>query len=179
MPAAQLKDVHRLRPPRCPARRRTALTLLLAATLLSGCARGFLSYPPQVRGNRIDPDRLGELVTGVSTRADVTALLGSPSARATFDSDTWLYISSISRPQIAGTQKLLDQQVVAVSFDDRGVVKAIEKRTEADSHPVDFVGRATPSPGTETNFLQQLLGNIGRFGPGGGSGIAGTTSGNY
>jgi outer membrane protein assembly factor BamE (lipoprotein component of BamABCDE complex) len=155
------------------------IALVLATTLLTGCARGFLSYPPQVRGNRIDPDRLQELVTGVSTQADVTALLGSPSARATFDNNTWLYISSISRPQIAGTQSLLDQQVVTVSFDDRGVVKAVEKRTEADSHRVDFVSRTTPSPGTDTNFLQQLLGNIGRFGPSGGTGLSGSSSGNY
>lgn len=160
-------------------RRHPAVTLLLAATLLAGCSRGFLSYPPQVRGNRVDPDRLEELVSGVSTRADVTALLGSPTARATFDNDTWLYISAITRPQIAGTQKLLDQQVVAVSFDDRGVVKSVEKRTEADSRPVDFVSRTTPSPGTDTNFLQQLFGNIGRFGPGGGTGISGSSGGNY
>jgi outer membrane protein assembly factor BamE (lipoprotein component of BamABCDE complex) len=170
----QLKDANRVRPLRHPA-----LLLLLAATLLGGCARGFLSYPPQVRGNRVDPDRLEELVNGVSTKADVTALLGSPTARATFDSNTWLYISEVTKPQIAGTQRLLDQQVVAVNFDDSGVLKSVERRSEVDSRPVQFVARTTPSPGTETNFLQQLFGNIGRFGPSGGTGIAGTTSGNY
>lgn len=163
-----------MRPPR-----HLAILMFLAATQLGGCAPGFLSYPPQVRGNRVDPDRLEELVTGVSTKADVTALLGSPTARATFDTNTWLYISEVTRPQIAGTQRRLDQQVVAVNFDDRGVVRSIEKRTEADSRPVQFVDRATPSPGTDSNFLQQLIGNIGRFGPGGGSGIASPTSGNY
>ena len=167
------KDTPRLRSPR------PLITLALTAILLAGCARGLFSYPPQVRGNRVDPDRLEELVAGVSTKADVTALLGSPSARAAFDADTWLYISAVSRPEIAGTQKLLDQQVVAVTFDTRGVVKAVEKRDEKDSHSVDFVSRTTPSPGTDANFLQQLLGNIGRFGPSGGSGLAGTTSGNY
>ncbi len=173
MPAAQPEDPCRLRP------LRPVFAVLLAAAVLGGCARGFLSYPPQVRGNRIDPDRLEELVSGVSTRADVAALLGSPSARATFDPNTWLYISAVTRPQIAGTQRLLDQQVVAVSFDERGVVRSIEKLTEADSKPVDFVARATPSPGTDSNFFQQLFGNIGRFGPGGGSGLAGTSGGNY
>ncbi len=173
MPSAQPEDAHRLRP------LRPAFALLLAAVLLGGCARGFLSYPPQVRGNRVDPDRLEELVSGVSTRADVTALLGSPSARASFDPNTWLYISEVTRPKIAGTQRVLDQQVVAVSFDERGVVKSVEKLTEADSKPVAFVDRATPSPGTDSNFFQQLFGNIGRFGPGGGSGLAGTTGGNY
>jgi outer membrane protein assembly factor BamE (lipoprotein component of BamABCDE complex) len=144
--------------------------------LLAGCT-GFLSYPPQVRGNLIDADSLKEIVTGVTTRADVTALLGSPTTKATFDPDTWLYIGAVSRPEIAGTQKLLDQKVVAVSFDERGVVKSVEKRDENDARRVDFVSRTTPSPGTEANFFQQLFGNIGRFGPAGGTGLAGTSSG--
>jgi hypothetical protein len=29
------------------------------------------------------------------------------------------------------------------------------------------IARTTPSPGTEASFLQQLLGNIGRFNPAG------------
>ena len=29
--------------------------------------------------------------------------------------------------------------------------------------PVSVVARTTPSPGTEASFMQQLLGNIGKF----------------
>ena len=54
--------------------------------LLGGCsAFGVFSAPQTLHGNRVDQYRLAELVPGTSTQADVTALVGSPTAKATFD----------------------------------------------------------------------------------------------
>jgi outer membrane protein assembly factor BamE (lipoprotein component of BamABCDE complex) len=153
--------------------------------MLAGCgSTRFLVYPPQVRGNRIDPDRLAELVPGTSTKGDVTALLGSPTMKATFDENTWLYVSEVTRPQIAATQHVIDQQVVAVSFDAKGTLKAVDTKTEADARSSSMVSQTTPSPGTEASFFQQLFGNIGRYSPllgGNGASASGGsgTSGNY
>ena len=138
-----------------------ARLLLLACLLLGGC--GFFASNPQLRGNRVDADQLKELVPGTSTRADVTALIGSPTAKATFDDNTWLYISELTRPQIAHTQKVLGQGVVVLSFNEQGVLQDIKTLNQDDSVPVSVVARSTPSPGTEASFLQQLFGNIGRF----------------
>jgi hypothetical protein len=41
---------------------------------------------------------------------------------------------------------------------------------------VDIASRTTPTPGNDTNFLQQLLGNVGRFSPGGNIGSSGSGS---
>jgi hypothetical protein len=54
----------------------------------------------------------------------------------------------------------------------------VQTKTEADSVAVSVVSRATKSPGTEATFMQQLLGNIGRFGPGLGGGTPASSS-NY
>ncbi len=123
----------------------------------------FMSYPPQVRGNKIDADQVSQLVPGTSTRQDATALLGSPTARATFDDNTWIYISEVTKPVIGGTQGVRDQQVYVLSFDDKGVLTKVQKKTQEDGLPVDVVSRTTPSPGTEASVLQQLLGNVGKF----------------
>ena len=141
--------------------------LLLLAGLAACSTHGVFLYPPQVRGNLVDSEALQEIVAGTSTRADVTSLLGTPTTKATFDDSTWVYIGAMTRPQIAGTQNVLSQQVVTITFDGRGTVTAVNTRTDADSVPVDVVDRATPSPGTDASFIQQLLGNIGKFGPGG------------
>jgi outer membrane protein assembly factor BamE (lipoprotein component of BamABCDE complex) len=142
-----------------------ALGVMLA--LLGGCSLpAFLSYPPQVRGDRIDPDQVKQLVPGTSTRADVTALVGSPTAKASFDDNTWIYISEVTKPEIGGTQGVLDQQVYLMTFDARGVLSGIQKKTLDDGKPVAMVSRTTPSPGTEASVMQQLLGNVGRFSPG-------------
>ncbi len=142
-------------------RARHRFGLLAALLLLAGCS--YFEYPPQLRGNRVDADQLKELVPGTSTRADVTALIGSPTTRATFDENTWLYVSEVTRPEIARTQGVLSQNVVVLTFNDQGVLQDIKQLNQDDSLPVSVVARTTPSPGTEASFLQQLLGNIGRF----------------
>jgi outer membrane protein assembly factor BamE (lipoprotein component of BamABCDE complex) len=135
-----------------------ALALCL---FMSAC--GLLLPPPQTRGNKVEQDQLKELVPGTSTKADVTALIGSPTQKAMFDENTWLYITEVTRPRVGQTLGLLDQGVVVLSFDDRGFLTGLKTVTKDDAVPVTVVSRTTPSPGTEASFMQQLLGNIGKF----------------
>lgn len=144
--------------------------MLVGLFLLSACS--VFEFPTQVRGNRVDADLLKELTPGTSTRADATALLGSPTAKATFDDNQWLYIGELTRPEIGRTQGVLSQHVVVLSFNDAGVLQDIKQLGRKDALPVDVVARATPSPGSEASVMQQLLGNIGRFNPGGALGAA-------
>ena len=143
-------------------RRAAALALCLSMT-----ACGWLLPPPQTRGNKVEQEQLKELVPGTSTKADVTALIGSPTQRAMFDENTWLYITEVTRPRLGQTLGVLDQDVVVLSFDDRGVLSGVKTVTRNDAIPVAVIARTTPSPGTEASFMQQLLGNIGKFNAGG------------
>jgi outer membrane protein assembly factor BamE (lipoprotein component of BamABCDE complex) len=152
-----------------PIPRLTRPLALLA--LLGGCSMmpSFLTYPPQIRGNMVDAETLKQLVPGTSTRDDVMALMGSPTTKATFDDSTWLYIGEITKPVVAGTQADLDQQAVALTFDAKGVLRRVETKTADDGLPVSMASGATPSPGSEATFMQQLLGNVGRFNPAAGA----------
>ena len=124
------------------------LAALLASATLAGCATpDFMTFPPQVRGNKVDNELLAQLVPGTSTRADVTALLGSPTARATFDDNTWLYIGEVTKPVIASTNEVLDQKVVVLTFDQKGVLRSVENKSQDDSVPVSVASGATPAPG--------------------------------
>jgi outer membrane protein assembly factor BamE (lipoprotein component of BamABCDE complex) len=155
---------------RLPLVRTAALGTLL---LLAGC--GWLAPPAVVRGNHPEAEQLKELVPGTSTKQDVTSLLGSPTAHATFDDNTWLYIGERTQKRVGTVPVVLTQKVVVLSFNDAGVLQHIDTRDKADALPVAVVAQTTPSPGTEANFFQQLFGNIGRFvpvaqSPGGGGG---------
>jgi outer membrane protein assembly factor BamE (lipoprotein component of BamABCDE complex) len=141
--------------------RPACLIAVLLALSLGACS--VFEPKNQIRGNRIDADQMKELTVGTTTRADVIALVGSPTLRATFDDNTWLYISEITRPRIGSTNGVEDQRVVALTFDPKGVLQSIKTRNQDDSVPVTVVDRTTPSPGSEASFLQQLFGNIGRF----------------
>lgn len=147
---------------------RPSRLLLLGFLLLSSCS--YLMPPPQLRGNNVEPDSLKELVPGTSTKADVTAVIGSPTARDTFDSNTWLYIGETTQERIGRTLGEIKQDVVVLTFDDHNILKTISKLNKDDALPVTVATRTTPSPGTEASFLQQLLGNVGRFNPAGGLG---------
>ncbi len=164
-PAPQEDD---LTLPKLPAHRLAACLFagLLATTTLAGCTPpAFISFPPQVRGNKVDDRLLAQLVPGTSTRADATALIGSPTIHATFDDNTWLYIGEVTKPLIAGTNAVLDQQVVILTFDQQGVLRNIARKSQQDSVDVAVVSRTTPSPGKEVSFWAQLLGNVGKFSP--------------
>lgn len=174
--AVSLKSV------RSRSRVATLTAVLILATLpLTGCS--FFEAPPQPRGNRVDAEQLRELTPGTSTRADVTALIGSPTVRAPFDDNTWIYISETTQSRVGRMPAVLAQEVVVLTFREDGVLREIDKKTKDDSMPVDVVSRTTPSPGTEASFLQQLFGNIGRFNTisssqtSGGGGIGGASGG--
>ncbi len=151
--------------------RLTRLPLLLATLapvasatlLLGGCS--YFEFPAQVRGNPVPADEAKELVVGTSTKTDATSLLGSPTAHATFDDNTWIYISERTRPVIAGTQGVEGQNVTVLAFDQDGTLRSLRHLDHKNALPVQVVDRRTPSPGTEASFLQMLLGNIGKFSP--------------
>ena len=159
------------------------LAVLAALAALPACS--VVETPRTQRGNRVDPDQLKELVVGTSTKSDVSSLLGSPTARATFDDNRWLYISETTNVRIGRTPGVLDQNVVALNFDDSGVLRGIRTLGQDDGKEVSVSSRSTRSPGSEASFLQQLRGNVGKFsagpsglgGGGGPSGLGGGSTG--
>ena len=157
--------------------RPTTLALLL---LLPACSA--FETPHQLRGNKIDPAVAQDLVPGTSTRADATALLGSPTAKATFDDNTWLYISETTRTRVGRLPGVTDQTVTVLTFDEAGTLRGIKKLNQDEGLDVAMVERSTPSPGSEASFMQQLLGNVGKFNAGGGAarspGSSGASTGN-
>lgn len=144
---------------------RSAALLLTLLLLLPACS--VVATPRTYRGNRVNDEDLKELVVGTATKADATRVLGSPTARATFNDNEWIYISSVTHIRIGQTPGLAHQKVTVLNFDDGGVLRSVRQLDEADAKQVAVVDRATPSPGSEASFMQQLLGNIGKFSTGG------------
>jgi outer membrane protein assembly factor BamE (lipoprotein component of BamABCDE complex) len=132
---------------------------IVLALLLAGCV-----VSEDQRGNLPDPDKVAEVHPGTTTKEQVVKILGSPSSESTFDDDTWYYISRKTKQVAFLSPTVLDQQVYIVDFDDKGVVKDVGHKTLANAEPVSPAPGATPAPGRELSFMEQLIGNIGRFG---------------
>lgn len=117
------------------------------------------------RGNLPSEERLAQIQVGVSTKDNVTRLLGTPSSTGTFDPNAWYYISHKTEQYAWFDPATVEQDVYIVTFNDKGVVKEVRKRGLDDGQQVTPVARATPSPGRELSFFEQLIGNLGRFNP--------------
>ena len=151
--------------------------LSIAVILLSLGACSLVETPRTLHGNKIDPDALKELIPGTSSKKDVTSLIGSPTAHATFDDNEWIYISETTHTRIGSLPGVLDQNVVVMNFTPTGTLRTIRKLDQNDGRDISVASGATPSPGSEASVLQQLLGNVGKYNVGNLGGTESSTAG--
>lgn len=144
---------------------------LLLLPALTGC--GVFSAQPRYRGTAVTEAQLKQLTPGVSTEADATALLGSPTLRESFNDHDWLYVSQVTKPRIGQTLGVEKQQVVVLDFASGGVLKSIRRVDKKQALHVAMAGGRTHAPGGHAGFLQQLVGGVGHYNPGLGAGQSG------
>lgn len=132
--------------------------VLLAAA--SACSPTVTQY-----GHRLDNARLERIKPGVTSREEVARLLGSPSATGTFESRQWYYISQRTEQRSFYQQDLVAQDVVAITFDERGIVQRIDQRDLQQAQAVTPDPEKTRTLGNELTILEQFVGNVGRFNP--------------
>jgi outer membrane protein assembly factor BamE (lipoprotein component of BamABCDE complex) len=147
--------------------------MILGMALMSLASCGI---PVSDRGNLPKPDLLAQIKPGVTDKASVKSLLGSPSSIATFDGDTWYYISRKEKQVAFLKPELLDQEVYEIRFNDKGVVSSVTHKGLQDAQAMTPNPDATPAQGREFTFLEQLIGNFGKFNGTGGSNGAGPGS---
>ena len=139
-------------------RGRALLAVALAAGLLAGCS-------PQVRFHGFVPSEqeLSAIEVGRATRADVAAAIGRPGATGAVDDGAWFYVASRweQRPPRASVE--VERELVAISFDTRGVVQNIERFGLEDGEVVPLSRRVTETSVRQQGFLSQLFRNVGRF----------------
>jgi outer membrane protein assembly factor BamE (lipoprotein component of BamABCDE complex) len=149
-------------------------SLLAAGAWAAIVVTASCNQPIDQRGNLPTDAQLKEIKPGVTDKATVTRILGSPSSVAAFDGNTWYYISQKTKEIAFFKPELIDQEVMVISFDKEGVVREVGRRGLDDRVAVVPNPNATPAAGREFTFFEQLIGNFGRFS---GSGPAGPTSG--
>ncbi len=137
----------------------------VAAVVAAGAALLASACTPtvEVHGHVLDEAAVESLQPGVHDRQRVAETLGSPTNTATFKDETWYYVTRRTEHFAFLEPDVLDQQVVEVHFDAAGRVASVRRYSLADAQTITPLDRATPTGGRKLNFLQQLLGNVGRF----------------
>ena len=134
--------------------------------LTAGCAR-----IRDHKGYVVDSTLIGTVAPGIDNRDSVQKTLGRPSFAGEFDKDrTWYYVARDTRQVGYRMPVAAAQLTLAVHFDEKGNVTAVERTgMEKIAHVVPF-GDKTPTLGSKRGFFRELFGNIGRVGSVGQSG---------
>jgi outer membrane protein assembly factor BamE (lipoprotein component of BamABCDE complex) len=141
--------------------RRTVPLILasaLALPLLTACEttvdqRGFAATPGSVE----------KLEIGSQSREDVIRLIGSPSTVATFNPNTWYYITQKQETWAFMKPVMQEQNVLQLTFNETGRLQAMKKYELSEAKDIEMVSRITPTAGKELTILEQIMGNVGRF----------------
>jgi outer membrane protein assembly factor BamE (lipoprotein component of BamABCDE complex) len=115
-------------------------------------------------GNMLDDDRIAQVKPGLSSKNDVYEALGSPSMVSTFDDNTWYYVGQRMEQEAIFAPVVTDSKIVLVRFDDTDHVRTVDRVGLDQLKEIQPLDRKTPAAGRELNFMEQLLGNIGRAG---------------
>ncbi len=113
-------------------------------------------------GNMLQDFQVEEVKPGEHTRSDVLRILGSPTTQSTFNNNIWYYIGQETEKRSILDHEVTDERIVAVAFDENGVVQTLE-HLDGDRENIPYTRTKTPTHGNDLTFMQQLLGNLGRF----------------
>jgi outer membrane protein assembly factor BamE (lipoprotein component of BamABCDE complex) len=137
----------------------------IAAAAIAGIV-GLSACAPKVaqRGAMPDIDAIAAIIPNKSTKDQVERSLGSPSSINMFGEETWLYIGETTETVAFLEHEVNERSVLLVRFNDKGVVDYIESHGLAESRDIVPVERTTPTVGKKLTAIEQLIGNLNRFG---------------
>lgn len=137
---------------------------LIIATGLAAALLGSCSKPPLQHGYVLSETALEQVPVG-SSREQVLLVLGSPSTTGAINGETFYYISqTVDRKPVLGDE-IIDQRVLAIYFDDKGMVREIANYGLQDGKVFDFISRRTRTGGAEVSLIAQMLGAVGNQNP--------------
>ena len=138
------------------------LTIVACMAGLAACSAQYRTHgylPPE--------EDLQQIVPGVDTRATVEDLVGVPTTSGILNESGFYYVESEVRTFAWQRPSVVDRRVLAINFDDAGVVTNISEYGLEDGRVVPLTRRVTETPDSDIGFIRRLFGNIGGVSLGG------------
>jgi outer membrane protein assembly factor BamE (lipoprotein component of BamABCDE complex) len=110
-----------------------------------------------------EQNELDELAIGLDTKDSIAVSLGTPQSSGVLRDEGWYYISSTFQHLAYNAPKEVSREVVALSFDDLGVLSNVERFGLDDGRVIALNRRVTELPIKAPGFLQSLFSDFGRF----------------
>ena len=143
-----------------PKRSRLAAGALALAvsTLLGACSQDVIKHGHQFRETDLQAIQPG------MSQEQVRTSLGSPATTAVVGGgNAFYYISSTMTQTAFLSESEKDRQVVAVYFNEGGMVDTVSNYGLKDGKVFDYISRKTPAPGSkDEGILKQLFRGLGK-----------------
>ena len=141
-------------------------TAILGASLAltAGCAS-----IKDHRGYYADSTLIASVQPGIDNRQSVEKTLGRPTFTSEFGTPSWYYVATNTAQAPFGRPRVTEQSILKVNFDPAGNVSAVNLTGKEKVVNLSPDGDKTPTLGRERGFFQDLFGNIGAVGAGGGA----------
>jgi outer membrane protein assembly factor BamE (lipoprotein component of BamABCDE complex) len=141
-------------PKRIPIR--LTILLPLAAFALSGCEARITThgYAP----NQVE---LAEIQPGIDTVFSLEETVGRPATTGLLADNVWYYVQSTVEHLTYNPPRVVERRVVAIAFDDDGVVQDVANYGLEDGRFINLNTRVTETNAERIGILQSLFGNIG------------------
>ncbi len=128
--------------------------------LSSSCAPTYTQH-----GHLIDKLGYNILIENGDNKKTVLNKLGSPSSKDPLDENTWIYITSIHEKKPFKSSKKIEQQVLAITFNENDIL--INKRifNLKDGKVLTPLEEKTVTYGKKTSLFREIFGNLGKYRP--------------
>jgi outer membrane protein assembly factor BamE (lipoprotein component of BamABCDE complex) len=131
------------------------VALICFGLLAVGC-----SPTVQVHGYVPSEADLSRIRPGFDDAGSVEQTLGRPSSNGILRDSAWYYVQSTIQNYTYHAPEVIDRKVVAVSFNQQGVVTGIRRYGLQDGRVIDLETRTTGTGGREMGIVEQLFGNL-------------------
>lgn len=141
----------------CQTSRRGCLMLALVASV-AACSPIYRNH-----GYVPSEQELAQVEVGKDTRETVGQKIGRPSTQGLLNDVGWFYVQSRYKQVGPKAPQEIERQVLAVTFNDKGVVENIARYGLEDGKVVQISRRVTETNVKGLSFIQQILGTFGRL----------------
>lgn len=134
--------------------------LACIALSLAGC----IAFTPKktVRGNLPPASEIDKITVG-SPKSEVLDIFGPPLSVGAFDQRTLIYLNRHTEAFAFFDPKITKYKLLAFRLDEQNKVREIIQRNINAIRTPPQVTDTTPSATPEPSWLDEILGNIGRF----------------
>lgn len=135
------------------------ISILALTCFIAGCTSSIGNH-----GYEVDSADFSQVRIGLDRQEDIIKRLGSPSSTSTFSPTVWYYVSKETTTTAFFTPKTRKQKVITITFNDAGVVTAVQDIKDENFKEVVPNKNVTETTGYQSGILREIFSNFGRMG---------------